>query len=130
MRVAAALPLCGYHFEYLETGQGLLDVGLQSPFPSGCLLRSESLGCGGSGSSLLRHDGDGPDDESNTPSREKLEWGQFRYADYKQHCSWAREDSGELKGCVTLVAKIRKEEIAFDFDLFFWSDGTLALPVL
>lgn len=63
MRVAAALRLGGYHFEYLETGQGLLDVGLQSPFPSGCLLRSESLGCGGSSSSLLRHDRDGPDDE-------------------------------------------------------------------
>lgn len=27
---------------------------------------------------------------------------------------------GEVKGCVTLVVKIREEEIAFDFDLFSW----------
>lgn len=33
-----------------------------------------------------------------------------------------------MKGCVTLVVKIRKEEIAFDLDLFLLgSDGMMSL---
>lgn len=49
-----------------------------------------------------------------------MEWGQFLNAGNKQHCFGLVKVLGEANGCVMWVVKIRKEEIAFDFDLFFF----------
>lgn len=109
-----------YHLEYLEALRGLLHVGQQDSSPSRCLLRYEGLGYGGSGSSLLRHDADGPNDELLRPHERNRNGASFGMLITSNIVLGVLKVFGEVKGCVTLVVKIREEEIAFDFDLFSW----------